>query len=259
MNEMKSIKCNDLSECASVNDIMQFIKQPVSIPIRNIELRSHKKNINFRRHGSLLPNSIRCLICGPSNCGKTNLIISLLEDPNGLCFANIYLYSMSLYQPKYVYLGNLLKQIDEIGLYMFSSNEDVIPPEKAKPYSVFIFDDVITQKQNNIKSYFCMGRHNNIDSFYLTQSYAHVPKHLIRENANLLIIFKQDIMNLKHIFNDYGLSTDLNFELFQQICKKCWEEKYGFLVLDLERSVDGGKYRKCFSHVIKITKDNSLK
>lgn len=171
---------------------MEFVKQLVDLPIKNIDEKTQMTvKTGGNRHSILLPNSIRCIICGPSNCGKTNVIISLLEDPNGLKFENVYLYSMSLHQPKYVYLKNLLHGIDEIGFYTFSSNQDVIPPEKAKPNSVFIFDDVITQKQNNIKSYFCMGRHNNIDSFYLVQSYAHVPKHLIRENANLLITYIQ--------------------------------------------------------------------
>lgn len=183
---------------------------------------------------------------------KRNVIIGLLEDPNGLRFKNVYLYSMSLHQPKYVYLKNMFNQIDEIGFYTFSSNEEVIPPENAKPNSIFIFDDVITQKQNNIKSYFCMGRHNNIDCFYLTQSYAHVPKHLIRENANFIILFRQDDMNIKHIYSDFGLSSDLSFEKFKMMCKQCWEKQYEFLVIDVERSINNGKFRKGFDNFIKI-------
>lgn len=232
---------------------MQFIQQPTTIAIKNFDCKTHAfKSDNPNKHGPLLPNSIRCIVCGPSGCGKTNVIISLLEDPNGLRFENIYLYSMSLYQPKYVYLKNVLSEIEEIGFHPFASNDEVIPPENAKHNSIFIFDDVITQKQNNIKSYFCMGRHNNIDCFYLTQSYAHVPKHLIRENANLLLLFKQDDMNLKHIFNDFGLATDLGFEKFKEICQQCWINKYDFLVLDLERSVNDGKYRKGFDNFIKM-------
>lgn len=232
---------------------MQFIQQPTTIAIKNFDCKTHAvKSGNLQKHGPLLSNSIRCIVCGPSGCGKTNVIISLLEDPNGLRFENIYLYSMSLYQPKYIYLKNLLSEIEEIGFYTFSSNDEVIPPENAKHNSIFIFDDVITQKQNNIKSYFCMGRHNNIDCFYLTQSYAHVPKHLIRENTNLLLLFKQDDMNLKHIFNDFGLSSDLSFEKFKEICRQCWGNKYDFLVLDLERSLNDGKYRKGFDNFIKM-------
>lgn len=233
---------------------MQFVKQPTTIVVNNIEGRAYikKEIVNSHKHGVLLPNSIRCIICGPSNCGKTNVLISLLEDPNGLRFENIYLYSLSLYQPKYVYLQHLFEQISEIGFFTFSSNDEVIPPDNAKPNSLFIFDDVITQKQNNIKSYFCMGRHNNIDCFYLTQSYAHIPKHLIRENANFIILFKQDDLSLKHVYSDFGLSADMSFDMFRNMCKACWSQKYGFLVLDSDRAVDNGKYRKGFDNFIKI-------
>lgn len=228
---------------------MQLVKQPIDLPIKNIDVKTHISNtLRSNRHSILFPNSIRCIMCGPSNCGKTNVIISLLEDPNGLKFANVYLYSMSLYQPKYIYLKSLLGGIKEIGFFTFSSNEEVIPPSQAKPNSIFIFDDVITQKQNNIKSYFCMGRHNNIDMFYLTQSYAHIPKHLIRENTNFLILFKQ-----RHIFNDFGLSIDISFEKFRQICQKCWSDLYGFMVLDIDKPMNDGKYRKGFDNFIKIS------
>lgn len=230
---------------------MQFIEQPTTITIKNCDIQT-PENIKFHRHGTLLPSHIRSIVCGPSSCGKTNVVISLLEDPNGVRFKNVYLYSMSLHQPKYLYLRNIFNQMKEIGFHTFSSNDEVIPPEKAKPNSVFIFDDVITQKQNNIKSYFCMGRHNNIDCFYLVQSYAHVPKHLIRENTNLLIVFKQDLMNIKHIFNDFGLSADVSFEKFVEICNECWKNKYEFLVLDIERAANNGKYRKGFDKFIKI-------
>lgn len=237
---------------------MQFVKQPTKIVVNNIDSKtySRKDNNNSIKHSILLPNSIRCIICGPSNCGKTNVLISLLEDPNGLRFENIYLYSLSLYQPKYVYLQHLFSQINEIGFFTFSSNEDVIPPEKAKPNSIFIFDDVITQKQNNIKSYFCMGRHNNIDCFYLSQSYAHIPKHLIRENTNFIILFKQDELSLKHIYNDFGLSSDMTFEMFKKICKTCWVDKYGFFILDLDKTVSNGKYRKGFDNFITIENES---
>lgn len=233
---------------------MQFVKQHTTLPIRNIDRCSLPQIKIVRRHGPLLPNSIRAIICGPSNCGKTNVIISLLEDPNGLRFENVYIYSRSLYQSKYQYLEKILKPIKGLGFYVFSCNDAVIPPEQVKPNSIFIFDDVICDKQNNIKAFFCMGRHKNIDSFYLSQSYAHLPKHLIRENANLIILFKQDDMNLKHIYDDYGISSDMSFQKFKDVCKKCWLNKYGFLVIDIESEFNKGRYRKGFDHFIKIYK-----
>jgi len=54
------------------------------------------------------------------NCGKTNVLISLLESPQGVRFENMYIYSKSLQQPKYRYLKNLknlLAPIEEIGYF----------------------------------------------------------------------------------------------------------------------------------------------
>lgn len=223
---------------------MRFIKQQVSLPVKNADEMvtvTRKK----KKHGVLLPDNIRGIIVGPSNCGKTNVMISLLEHSNGLQFANVYIYSKSLHQPKYEYLKEVLKPILGLGFYTYSNNCDVIPPEEAKPNSVFIFDDVACEKQNNIRSYFCMGRHNDIDSFYLCQTYTRIPKHLIRDNANFIILFKQDELNLRHIFTDH-VNTDMTFNKFRNACAECWKNKYGFMVIDKDSSLNRGRYRKGF-------------
>jgi len=164
-----------------------------------------------RKHGEILPSTIRAIICGLSNCGKTNVLISLLE--NGVRFENMYVYSKSLQQPKYRYLENLFTSIDEIGYYLtFSNNSNVVPPSEARPNSIFIFDDIACDKQA-VREYFSMGRHSNVDCFYLCQTYAKIPKHLIRDNANLLILFKQDCTNLKHVYNDH-VNTDMSYDEF---------------------------------------------
>ncbi|KAG5347391.1 CEC1 protein, partial [Acromyrmex charruanus] len=93
-------------------------------------------NVEKRKHDEMLPNTIRAITCGPSNCCKTNVFISLLKSPNG------YVYSKSLQQPKYRNLENLFTSIDEIGYFTFSKNSDVIPPSEAFPNSIFIFDDM---------------------------------------------------------------------------------------------------------------------
>jgi len=114
----------------------------------------------------------------------------VLENPHDISFENVYMYSKSLQQLKYRYLENLLPPIEEIGYFTFSNNSDVISPNETLPNSIFIFDDVACDKQDAIREYFAMGRHADIDCFYLCQTYA--KKHLIRDNANLLILFKQD-------------------------------------------------------------------
>lgn len=234
----------------------KIIAQGIPLPITDIEIQGQgcggRHQLEYQKHSVLLPNSIRCIICGPSNCGKTNVIMNLLESPNGLRFENVYVYAKSLFQPKYRRLYTILSSIKGIGIYMFSSNDDVIPLKNVKPNSVFIFDDVVFDKQNNIREYFCMCRHKNVDCFYLSQSYTHIPKHLIRENTNLVVLFKQDDMNLRHIYNDFSVSIDMTFDEFKMICQRCWDKKYGFLVIDIERTPENGKYRMQFDKFISI-------
>ncbi|KYM97335.1 hypothetical protein ALC62_11979 [Cyphomyrmex costatus] len=224
---------------------MRFVHQSQSIKVTNFDGKV-QTNKEMRKHGNMLPSSIRAIICGPSNCGKKNVLISLLESPNGVRFENVYVYSKSLQQPKYRYLENLLAPIEEINYFTFSNNSEIIPPSEGLPNSIFIFDDVACDKKDAIRDYFAMGRHANVDCFYLCQTYAKIPKHLIRNNANLLILFKQNGTNLKRVYNDH-VNTDMPYEDFCDLCRKCWQQKYGFLVIDKDSALANGRYRKGYN------------
>lgn len=204
------------------------------------------------KHGDLFPSTIRCLIVGPSNCGKTNVMLTLIEHPHGLKFQHICLYSKSLHQPKYRYLETLLKPIKGITFEAFANGDDIEPPNKAKPNSIFIFDDVICNKQDIMREFFSMGRHNQVDCFYLAQSYAKIPKNLIRENANIIILFKQDEMSLKHAYTDHIGSTDFPFDKFKQVCSMCWQQPYSFISIFKDSELNKGRFRKGFDEFINI-------
>lgn len=85
-------------------------------------------------------------------------------------------------------------------LFTFYENKLVIEPKRALPNSVFIFDGVMSENQNIVHLYFSHGRHNLIDVCYLTQSFACVPKQLLRDNSNFIVLFKQNETNLKHVY-----------------------------------------------------------
>jgi hypothetical protein len=110
---------------------------------------------------------------------------------------------------------------------------------------------VASCNQNIIKSYFCFGRHKNTDCFYLCQTYSAIPKQLIRDNANLLVVFQQDMTNLKHIHDDH-VTVDMSFQKFKDLCSQCWRDKYGFLVIDKDSPLDNGRYRQGFDKFIYI-------
>ena len=197
---------------------MEIVVQKDKLSVYNIDhLTVDNINCEKSKHGKLLPNTVRCIVSGPSNCGKTNVVINLLTHENGLHYDNVYVYSKSLNQPKYQILERVIKDVPDVSFFKFNSDENIMEPQNAKPYSVFIFDDVSCENQNMIMKYFCMGRHNNIDSIYIGQTYSKIPKQLIRDNVNLLILFKQDDTNLKHIYNDH-VGTDMVSEKFKQVC-----------------------------------------
>lgn len=74
---------------------MRFVKQKLEIPVRNMDSCTQASDSTPNRHSSLLPNFCRIIICGPSNSGKTNVLLSLIENSNGLKFENIYIYRVS--------------------------------------------------------------------------------------------------------------------------------------------------------------------
>lgn len=198
-----------------------------------------------RKHSELLPNHVRCIRSGPSNSGKTNVMLNLLFSPNGLHFENVYVFLKSLYQSKYKFLEHVLTSLPDIGYYAFSENEQVPHPNDVKHNSVMIFDDVSCEKQGNVKNYFTMGRHNSIDTFLLCQTYSQVPKQLVRDNCNVLVLFKQDDTNLKHVYNDH-VNTDMTYNQFKDLCAQVWKYNNKFVVIEKNSEINNGRYRKGF-------------
>jgi len=194
----------------------------------------------------MLPSTILAIVCDPSNCDKTNVFISLLKSPHGVRFENVYVYSKSLQQPKYQYLENLLSSTDEIGYFTFFNNSDVIPPNEAHPNSISFFDDVACDKQDTVREYFSMGRHSHVGYFYLCQSYASIPKFYMRQRESVNLVQArwyqpkarvQWSCEYRHVI----------LEDFSELCRNCWQQKYGFLVIDKDSALTNGRYRKGFN------------
>ena len=227
---------------------MKFVNQELTLPIQNFDNMCELKS--FRRHSDLFGgNCKRAIVVGSSGTGKTNILLTLLTHPNGLRFQNLYLCSKTLSQSKYNYLRYLMKPMTDFFYYECSEIENMVTPCTVKEYSIVIFDDVQCTPQNIIKEFFSFGRHKNVDCFYLCQSYGAVPKHLLRDNCNLIVTFRQDMTNLKHIYDDY-VSADMTFDQFQEMCRACWSDPYGFLVVDLDCVKNKGRYRRGFDTYI---------
>ena len=89
-----------------------------------------------------------------------------------------------------------------------------------------VFDDLLLEKQNTCESYYAKGRHSNVDCFCLAQNYFKLPRQTIRENANFICLFPQDLNNLNHNFGDH-VRSDMTKREFKQLCKVSWENNTG--------------------------------
>ena len=115
----------------------------------------------------------------------------------------------------------------------------------ASAKNLLVLDDIMLDAQAKSESFFTRGRHNNIDVIYITQSYFHLPRQTIRENANILVFFKQDSKNLSHIYQDHCSIDGIPFDTFKDFCFSTWNKsKHHFITIDLTKPWDCGKYRR---------------
>jgi len=133
------------------------------------------------------------LICGPSNSGKTNILLRMLYEL--LEFHKIYLFSKNLHQNKYQSLLQYFaeKINPEVGYEVIEAPGDEIIPLEELPVDnqkIAVFDDLVCENnQNSIINYFINGRHRNCCVIYLTQTFYKVPKH-IRDNCSHFCILR---------------------------------------------------------------------
>ena len=210
--------------------------------------------MSLRRYccSKLFPNTIRALICGPSGCGKTVVLYNLIVNKNGLKFSNLYIISQSLEQEKYRDLTEVFNYLrDDVQLFTDTCCE--ITPKDVENNSIIVFDDIKRDKicDKNIEQFFSMGRHKGLNCFYLCQTYSKIPKQLVRDNANFIILFKQDDMNLKHVYNNH-VGGDVSFQEFKDMCETCWRDDYGFLTIDKQSPFNNGRYRYKFDSYFEL-------
>ena len=130
-------------------------------------------------------NNNRTLLVGPSFSGKTYLMLKILSR---ISDKDIYIITKS---PPEQYTNSKIK-IKEIN--------DEIKPLNENENGITVFDDILGS--SNIKfidQFFIRGRHNNLDIYYLSQSYFDLPKRTIRNNSNKTSLFNQTLKDFEHI------------------------------------------------------------
>ena len=173
----------------------------------------------------------------------------------------IYLYAKDPYGKKYQYLINKrekvgLNHFNDPKAFMEYSNDmqDVYknieyynPIKKRK--ILIVFDDMIADIINNNKlnpivtELLIRGRKRNISIVFITQSYFKVPKDVRLNSTHFSIMKIPNKRELQQIALNH--SSDIDFNDFMNIYKKCTAEPYSFLVNDTTLpSDDPLKFRK---------------
>ena len=158
------------------------------------------------------------------------------------------MYAKDPYEKKYQYLINKrekvgLNHFNDPKAFMEYSNdiqdvhkniEDYNPIKKCK--ILIVFDDMIADMINNNKlnpvvtELFIRGRKLNISIVFITQSYFKVPKDVRLNSTHFFIMKIPNKRELQQIALNH--SSDIDFNYFMNIYKKCTTEPYSFLVND---------------------------
>ena len=170
------------------------------------------------------------LLVGSSFSGKTYL---MLKIPSRMSDRDIYIITKS---PPEQYTNSEIK-IKELG--------DKIKPLNEYENGIIAFDDILGSSNNRFLDQFSIrGRHKNLDTFYLSQSFFDLPKRTIRKISNKIILFNQTLKNIEHIYRDVA-GYDMTYDEFIELCRKSWDEEYSYLCIDSSNKKDQGRYCIC--------------
>ena len=165
----------------------------------------------------------RHVIIGPSNVGKTFYMLKVLEKIGNKRPIHIITRSSNQY-PNY------------------KTSTHIKPINKYKG-SVVIFDDMLGAKNSSqIDEFFTRGRHEDLDVYYISQSYFALPRQSIRNNSYRLILFKQTLRDVQSMYYDIG-AYDMRYNEFKEMCHKAWNEEYNYLCIDMTKNKNEGRYR----------------
>ena len=127
-------------------------------------------------------NNNRRLLVGPSFSGKTYVVLIFLSR---MIDRDIYIITKS---PPQQYTNSKIK-IKEIG--------DEIKPLNDYENGIIVFDDILGSTNSRfIDQIFIRGRHNNLDIYYLSQSYFDLPKRTKRNISDETTMFNQTLKNI---------------------------------------------------------------
>ena len=124
----------------------------------------------------------------------------------------------------------------------YKTTTEIKPINKNKG-SVVIFDDMLGARNcSQIDEFFTRGRHEDLDVYYISQSYFALPRRSIRNNSDMLILLKQTLRDVQSMYYDVG-AYDMKYDEFKEMCHRAGDEKFNYLYIDMAKNKNEGKNR----------------
>ena len=130
---------------------------------------------------------------------------------------------------------------------IYKNIEDYNPNKKRK--ILIVFDDTIADMLSNkelnpiVIELFLRGRKLNISIVFVKQSYFTVPKNIRLNSTNYFVMRILSKRELQQIA--FNHSSDIDFQDFMNLFKKCTVKPYSFLVIDTTLASDNSsRFRK---------------
>ena len=190
--------------------------------------KKRKNEYNTSIHETKITNvsayeNHRHVIIGPSNVGKTYYMLKVHEKIDNKRPIHIITRSPNQYKN-------------------YKTSNEIKPINKYKG-SVVIFNDMLgARNSSQIDEFFMRGRHEDLDVYYISQSYFALPRQSIRNNSDRFILFKQTLRDVQSMYYDIG-AYDMNYDEFKQMCHKAWDERFNYLCIDITKTKNEGEYR----------------
>ena len=188
----------------------------------------------------------RILIIGSCGSGKTNALLNLInKEPH---INKTYLYAKDPDEAKYQILINKgestgLKYFNDSKAFIECSNdmEDIYknigecnPNKKRKILIAFdyMIADMLSNKQVNliVTELLIRWRKLNISIVFITQSFFAVPKNIRLISTQYLVLKIPNKREFQQIV--FNHLSDIDFQDFMNLYKKCTAKPYSFLVID---------------------------
>ena len=154
----------------------------------------------------------RTLIIGRSGCGKTFLMLSLLKEKN----------------PDDVYI--ICKTDNQYPSKYHNQSREILPLEDYGNKNI-VFDDMLGSKEAKDIDAFFTRLHQNLDIYYISQSWYELPNDTIRNNCSRIMLFPQTLKDITMIHNDIS-GLHMNLSEWRDFFIDARKKRYNYIQID---------------------------